>query len=83
MSSSSLPLYAVIELLIRVSEYNPSIGDYKDHARHTQGYVIKTTNGTILFSKQIIETQFKHPEDITKPMLQQLASSFKNSNGDV
>lgn len=79
MSASSLPLYAVIELIIRVSEFNNMIGEYKDHAKNTEGYIVKTTTGTLLFSNDLIQQQFTQPERIDKGTLISLAATFKKN----
>lgn len=76
MSASSLPLYAIIELIIRISEFNAAVGEYKDHAKQTNGYMVKTTRGTIVFSNEIISKQFLSPESIDKVTLVELAKSF-------
>lgn len=78
MSASPLPLYVIIELLIRIAEYNPEVGQYKDHTRRRDGYLIKTTGGTILFTNDLIQMQFTNPDSISRDQLVQLGNSFRS-----
>jgi len=77
MSKDTLPTYAIVELLIRLEEFNTLIGDYKDHIPHEYGVMVKTTNGHINFSRELITRQFNNPTIITRPELIAVAASFK------
>jgi len=77
MSKDTLPTYAIVELLIRLEEFNALIGDYKDHIPHEYGVMVKTTNGHINFSRELIARQFNNPTIITRPELITVAASFK------
>ena len=80
MNKDTLPTYAIVELLIRLAQINPHIGDYKDHAIYTDAVIIKTTLGHITFSKTLIKQQFNHPEVITETELKDVAATFKPAN---
>lgn len=76
MPKRNLPIYAIIELLIRLAEHNSQIGDYKNHSFYDKGVIVKTTNGIISFSEMLIMQQFKSPELITNSDLIKIASGF-------
>jgi len=77
MSKNKLPLYAIVELLMRVTGINPQIGNYKNHAERRDQVVVKTSNGTIQLSRALVLSQFHRPEDIEKRDLESLASRFR------
>jgi hypothetical protein len=77
VTKDTLPTYAIVELLMRLAQFDPFIGDYKDHAAYTGGVIVKTTNGNITFSKMLISKQFEHPDRITEDELKQVAVLFK------
>ena len=80
MPKYNLPTYAIVELLIRLAKYNASIGDYKNHSVYNSGVIVKTSGGTIDFTKSLISKQFEHPELITDADLAKVASIFKAVN---
>lgn len=57
-----IPLYIIYELLIRLNQFNPSIGSYTSHSFNTTGAVIITTHGKLRIRKAILNRQFKDPE---------------------
>ncbi len=77
MPENNLPTYAIVELLIRTVKYNTSIGDYKNHTVFDTGVIVKTSGGTIKFTKSLILQQFEHPELITDGELADTASLFR------
>jgi len=79
VTKHTLPTYAIVELLIRLSHINAKIGDYKGHVVYDDGAVVKTTKGTIAFSKVLIGQQFDAPELITDADLQAVAKLFSAS----
>lgn len=64
MAKNTLPTYAIVEILIRLSHFNPLIGDYKDHTVYDTGVIVKTTHGNITLSRALIMRQFNEPENI-------------------
>jgi len=78
MSKHSLPTYAIVELLIRLEKHNPAIGGYKNHTEFDTGVMVKTSGGSIEFSKELVEQQFHHPEEITEKDLEKTALLFRN-----
>jgi hypothetical protein len=79
MSKDDLPTYAIVEILIRLSEYNPQIGNYKDHLVHDNGVMVKTSNGHINFPHNLVIQQFNAPELITEDDLKSVTSQFKKA----
>ncbi len=75
---NTLPTYAIVELLIRLSHINPLIGDYKGHAFNEDGVIVKTKHGSIAFSKSLIKQQFDNPEMISDDELTIIASTFNS-----
>jgi hypothetical protein len=79
MPKSSLPTYAIVELLIRLSQYNHLIGNYKNHSIFDTGVMVKTSSGSIKFPLSTIHRQFENPGSITESELANLALLFKLS----
>jgi hypothetical protein len=77
MSQNKLPLYAIVELLMRLTGINAQIGNYKNHSERGDQVIVKTTNGTIQLSRTHVLSQFHKPEDIGKNDLESLASRFR------
>jgi hypothetical protein len=80
VAKHTIPTYAIVELLIRLSHINPLIGDYKGHAVYNDGVMVKTSSGTIPFTKKLIDQQFNHPESITDAQLLDIARLFIPAN---
>jgi hypothetical protein len=79
MPKHSLPTYAIVELLIRLSRYNYLIGDYKNHSVFDTGVMVKTSGGSISFPVAIIVQQFENPTAITESELASIALLFRQS----
>jgi len=77
MPKHNIPAYAIVELLMRLSHYNNQIGDYKGHTVRAENVLVKTTGGSIIFTKALIMQQFEDPEMIKNNHLVDIASLFK------
>jgi hypothetical protein len=77
MPKSPLPTYAIVELLIRLSQYNHLIGNYKNHSVFDSGVMVKTLSGSIKLPLNIIHRQFENPGSISESELANLALLFK------
>lgn len=77
MDAEKIPVYAIIELLIRVSNFHADVGNYLSHTMQSEWIVIRTSKGMISFSKVLIVAQLKHPENITDQDLLFALSSFE------
>ncbi len=76
MPKDVLPVYAIVELLIRLTDFEPQIGDYRGHRAVDDQVIVKTTNGSIILSNDLVLRQFHTPENITTDELIRLAASF-------
>jgi hypothetical protein len=77
MPKHNLPTYAIVELLMRLTPHNNSIGNYKDHSIFDDQVMVKTTGGIINFPTGLIMQQFEDPELVSDNALLNVASSFK------
>ena len=80
MTKRDIPTYAIVELLMRLTDHNKSIGDYKNHNSYAGGIRVKTSGGSIIFSEDAVMQQFNDPKAISDDMLIEMASLFKASN---
>ena len=71
------PLYVLYELLIRLTELDPTIGDFYAHKYTDSGAIIRTNNGSLIVPQHILEKQFSNPSQITDADLKQLVNEFK------
>jgi hypothetical protein len=80
MRENHLPTYAIVELLIRLEQHDPAIGDYKDHSVYDNGVLVKTTGGSIRISQSLVIQQFETPESISENELASIAALFRSAN---
>jgi hypothetical protein len=79
MTRNHLPTYVIVELLIRLSQHNYLIGDYKYHSVFDTGVMVKTSGGSISFPTQIVLQQFESPTTISDEELSQIALRFRKA----
>lgn len=79
MTRNHLPTYVIVELLIRLSQHNYLIGDYKYHSVFDTGVMVKTSGGSISFPTQIALQQFENPTTISDEQLSQIALRFRKA----
>jgi hypothetical protein len=79
MNKHNLPVYAIVELLMRLEKFKSDIGDYKNHSINEHHVKVKTSSGTINFPKSIIMKQFEHPDLITNEDLTSLSDTFQTA----
>lgn len=77
MPKHNIPVYAIVELLMLLSQHDKSIGDYRGHTIRDQRVIVKTSNGSITFSHALVMRQFSDPESITKRELLNLLPFFR------
>lgn len=70
------PIFIFYELLIRLSEIDPEIGEYLSHNDFDHQFSIRTTNGVLSLPKDVLEKQFNDPEMLTQADLQSVVSNF-------
>lgn len=73
---SSVPLYAIVELLIRLGDYNDEIGNYKDHVILDKNVRVTTTTGHLLLPLSLVMNQFHSPDAIDEATLKLIALSY-------
>ena len=79
MTRNHLPTYVIVELLIRLSQHNYLIGDYKYHSVFDTGVMVKTSGGSISFPTQIVLKQSESPTTISDEELSQIALRFRKA----
>ncbi len=77
MSKNDLPTYAIVELLIRLSSFNPTIGNYKNHHLNNDNVIVKTVHGPVTLPRKLILRQFNAPEEISEDELRAIALQLK------
>lgn len=77
MPKATLPAYAIVELLMRLSGINKQIGDYKGHTLRNGIVNVKTTGGTVKLTTDLVMQQFNAPGQIGVQELTSAASSFR------
>ncbi|WP_442591569.1 hypothetical protein ACSBL2_10110 [Pedobacter sp. AW31-3R] len=65
----------IYELLIRIEQFNPSIGTYVSHTYNSKGAIVFTSTRKLKIRNAILNRQFKDPDLISEEELLQLASS--------
>ncbi|PWS26306.1 hypothetical protein DHW03_16090 [Pedobacter yonginense] len=71
------PLYLYYEILIRLEEFVPNIGDYLSALEQENDCLIKTTTGQLRISKAVLMKQFNDPNLISKSELAELGQNFE------
>jgi hypothetical protein len=73
-------VYIIYELLIRLQELKPDVGDYLSNKTTTDGIVVFTSTGKIVIPDTIILRQINTPASITTYELIILLDSFIANN---
>lgn len=61
--------YVVYELLIRIKELNPDIGDFISCKKTDRGVYVQTTSGHITIPESLYHLQFEDPSKISNTEL--------------
>jgi hypothetical protein len=77
MPKTNIPVYAIVELLMRLASHNKNIGDYKGHRVRENNVQVKTTSGNITFATPLIMKQFHDPASVTLDDLLKAMSFFR------
>ncbi len=77
MNAQNIPVYAIVEVLIRVSNFDEGIGNYLNHVVQPEWVVIRTSKGVITFSNDLIAKQLEQPEKITNEELLDALANFE------
>jgi hypothetical protein len=77
MPRTNIPVYAIVELLMRLAHHNKNIGDYKGHKIKENDVLVKTSKGNITFATPLIMKQFHDPASVTADDLLKVLSLFR------
>ncbi|WP_316793946.1 hypothetical protein [Pedobacter frigoris] len=69
--------YVIYELLIRLQELNPGVGEYVFSKRNDSGVLLRTSTGSIDISEELLNKQFHHPSSIDQDDISTLLKNFK------
>jgi hypothetical protein len=69
--------YVIYELLIRLQELDPAIGEYLSYKKIKAGIAVQTTTGVLEIPDSILDLQFHNPAAILNSDLLELQSSFQ------
>lgn len=71
-----IPLYIIEEMVIRLQEFNPAIGDFTGNERLGSQMIVKTTNGIITVPVLLLSKQLYDPGVITKQEIAELSKDI-------
>jgi len=70
-------VYIFYELLIRLQELDPEIGEYSSYKKTSSGISLQTTAGNIDLPDDLVSRQFNNPEFINSSELLSVLHTFK------
>lgn len=71
------PLYIYFEILLRLSEFVPNIGNYRSVSEIDGMCLIRTSTGQIEVPKDLLALQFSAPDEISRERLLELGKEFQ------
>lgn len=71
--------YVIYELLIRLQELNPGVGEYVSSKKSASGVLLKTSTGTIDIPEELLNRQFHQPALVSQEEMQSMLQHFKLS----
>jgi len=69
--------YVIYELLIRLQELHPGVGEYISNKKNSYGVMLTTTTGSIQLPQDLLHQQFQHPSLISPLDILSLLENFK------
>jgi hypothetical protein len=72
------PIFVFHELVVRLTEVNPSIGKYLSQVAKGETFILTTVNGTVIVPLHFIQLQYENPKQINSTDLSILAHNFKS-----
>lgn len=70
-------VYVIYELLIRVQEFDPGIGDYQSYKKINGGISVTTTGGSLDISTYLLDKQFNNPALVSQDDILVLLGTYK------
>ncbi|ETZ19146.1 hypothetical protein [Pedobacter sp. V48] len=74
-----IAVYVIYELLIRLQELNPAVGEYISHKKTDDGILVRSSTGVIAMPEDILFRQFNDPATISQHEVLGLQAGFKLS----
>ena len=74
-----LAVYVIYELLIRLQELDPAVGEYLSYKKISAGIKVQTTTGSLEIPDTLLDQQFHSPESVALADLSVLLGSFKSN----
>lgn len=74
------PLYLYYELLIRLTEFRPEIGDFISVFASDSHLVLSTDTGMLEISSGLMYRQFNDPDTVSREEIRKLAGDFQLHN---
>lgn len=71
------PVYVIYELIIRLQELNPEVGEYINYRDTATGILVRTTSGNIEVPESMLLRQFNDPTSITQHEILNLLDNFR------
>ncbi|MCL4638709.1 MULTISPECIES: hypothetical protein [Olivibacter] len=71
ISNIQIPVFVIHELIIRLQEIDPLVGEYKSHYFSTEDAVVETSYLQLRFPMYLLRKQFQDPELISQDELRQ------------
>ena len=71
------PVYVIYELIIRLQELNPEIGEYLNYRDTETGILVRTTSGTIELTDAVLLSQFNNPTSISQHEILSILDTFR------
>lgn len=71
--------YVIYELLIRLQELNPGVGEYVSSKKSASGVLLKTSTGTIDIPEDLLHRQFHQPALVSQAEMLSMLEHFKLS----
>lgn len=71
--------YVIYELLIRLQELKPEVGEYLTYKKISGGIKVQTTKGNLEMPDTVLDMQFHHPESVMNSDLLSMIESFKSN----
>lgn len=71
--------YVIYELLIRLQELNPGVGEYVSNRKTEHGILVRTSTGVIPIPEDILLRQHSNPTGVNQQEILNLLGGFKLS----
>jgi len=77
-----IAVYVIYELLIRLQDLNPGIGEYISNKKKDENILVRTSTGHLTIPERILQRQFHEPTAISQQEILDVLDNFKGSNSE-